>query len=227
MPKEGFVCAVVVASLAILTGCNPQQSIQPAVTPAAVPAASVSAPGPVPGTRLTEDYVRRVGALAYLWGWPMVNMHNRKLILEKLPEPGLMGGIVPVAPVNQLSMLRDYIDPGERLVACPNQDVVYGFGIFSLDQEPVVVQVPDFGDRFWVYQVVDQRTDSFAEIGKMYGSKPGFYMLVGPGWKGTTPAGITGTFQSKTNLGVIIPRAFLDDASADREAIQPALSHIL
>ena len=43
-----------------------------------------------------------------------------------------------------------------------------------------MVQVPDFGDRFWVYQVVDLRTDSFAEFGKMYGTKPGFYLLVGP-----------------------------------------------
>ena len=60
-------------------------------------------PGPTTGTRLSEDYVRRVGGIAYLWGWPMVNMHNRKIILEKLPEPGLMGGIVPVAPINQLS----------------------------------------------------------------------------------------------------------------------------
>ncbi len=85
---------------------------------------TVSVPGPVPGTRLSEDYVRRVGGIAYLWGWPMVNMHNRKLILSQLPEPGLMGGIVPVAPMNQLSMVHDYIDPGERLVACPNQDVV-------------------------------------------------------------------------------------------------------
>ena len=227
MPREQFVCAVVVASLAILTGCNQQQSNQPPVTPAATPAASVSVPGPVPGTRLTEDYVRRVGAIAYLWGWPMVNMHNRKLILEKLPEPGLMGGIVPVAPVNQLSMLRDYIDPGERLVACPNQDVVYGFGLFTLDQEPLVVQVPDFGDRFWVYQVVDQRTDSFAQLGKMYGTKPGAYLLAGPDWKGTVPSGIAGVFHSKTNLGVIIPRAFMDDTAADRQAIQSVLSGIL
>lgn len=157
----------------------------------------------------------------------MVNIHNRRQILEKLPEPGLMGGIVPVAPINQLAMLRDYIEPGERLVSCTNQDVVYGFGIFALDKEPVAVQVPDFGDRFWVYQIVDQRTDSFAEVGKMYGSKPGFHMLAGPDWKGTTPAGITATFRSKTNLGVIIPRAFLDDTAADREAIQPALSRIL
>ena len=157
----------------------------------------------------------------------MANMHNRKLILSKLPEPGLMGGIVPVAPVNQLSMVHDYIDPGERLVACPNQDVVYGFGLFSLDQEPVVVQVPDFGDRFWVYQVVDQRTDSFVQLGKMYGTKPGFYLLAGPDWKGTVPNGITGVFRSKTNLGAVIPRVFMDDTAADRQAVQPLLKGIL
>lgn len=233
MKTDRMACTLVLTILAVgVVGCGgkaPSPAVEPSVGLASATAASAvkPVPGPLQGGRLTEEYVKQVGHLAYLWAWPMVNVHNRRLILEKLPEPGLMGGIVPVAPINQLSMLRDYIEPGERLVACPNQDVVYGFGIFSLDQEPVVVQVPDFGDRFWVYQVVDQRTDSFAEIGKMYGSKPGFYMLVGPGWKGTTPAGITGTFQSKTNLGVIIPRAFLDDASADREAIQPALSHIL
>src|SRR5271155_3669948 len=214
MSKDQLICAVLLtASSVALTGCNQQPVNQPApaTTPSANPVSSSPAiAGPVPGTRLTEDYVRRVGGMAYLWGWPMVNMHNRKLILSQLPEPGLMGGIVPVAPINQLSMLRDYIDPGERLVACPNQDVVYGFGLFTLDQEPVVVQVPDFGDRFWVYQVVDQRTDSFAEIGKMYGSKPGFYMLVGSDWSGSAPAGIANVFRCKTKLGVIIPRAFMD-----------------
>ena len=164
-------------------------------TQGASPSTSATAiPGPVAGSRISEKYLRSVGALAYVWGWPMVNLHNRRLILEKLPGPGLMGGIVPVAPLNQLSMLRDYIDPGERLVACPNQDVTYGFGLFTLDKEPVVVQVPDFGGRFGVYQVVDQRTDSFAQIGKMYGTKPGFYLLVGPEWNGTVPDGIGGVF---------------------------------
>jgi hypothetical protein len=37
---------------------------------------------------------------------------------------------------------------------------------------PVVIQVPDFGDRFWVYQIVDLRTDSFVQLGKMYGTTP-------------------------------------------------------
>ena len=33
---------------------------------------AAAVPGPVPCTRLIEDYVRCVGAMAYLWGWPMV-----------------------------------------------------------------------------------------------------------------------------------------------------------
>ncbi len=175
---------------------------------------------------MTEQYVRDVGRFAYFWAWPMMNMHNRRTVLEKLPEPGLMGGIVPVAPPNRLSMLRDYIEPQERLVACPNQDVVYGFGLISLDRSPVVLQLPDFKDRFWVYQVVDQRTDGFAELGAMYGTDPGFYLLVGPGWNGTVPAGISKVFHSPTNLGVIIPRAFVTDDPADKRAVQPLINQI-
>jgi hypothetical protein len=153
----------------------------------------------------------------------MVNVHNRVATFAKLPGPGLIGGIVPVAPSNQLAMLTDYIEPEERVVACPNQDVVYGFATVTLDREPVVVQVPDFGARFWVYQVVDQRTDSFAELGKMYGTKPGFYLLVGPDWKGETPAGIERVFRSPTNIGVVIPRVFMDDTAEDRVAVQPSI----
>src|SRR5215475_3750856 len=123
-------------------------------------------------------------------------------------------------------MLTDYIVPEERIVACPNQDVVYGVGSLALDLSPVVIQVPDFGDRFWVYQIVDTRTDSFANIGKMYGSTPGFYLLVGPNWQGEVPKGITQVFRSATNSGIAGPRAFMDDTPEDRRAIQPVLQQM-
>jgi hypothetical protein len=100
---------------------------------------------------------------AYFWGWPMANIFNRRQAFKDQPEPGLMGGIVPVAPINS---------------------------------------------RFWVYQVVDLRSDSFAELGKMYGTKPGFYLLVGPDWNGKVPAGITKVFRARTNTGFVIPECF-------------------
>src|SRR5262249_23759158 len=147
-------------------------------------AAAQQVPGPVPGTRMTEAYARMVARDTLFWAWPMLNVHNRRLTFGPLPEPGLMGGVLPVAPSNRLAMLHDYVQPEERAVACPNQDVVYGLSILALDQSAAIVQVPDFGKRFWVYQVVDARTDSFADLGAMYGTKPGFYLLAGPDWKG-------------------------------------------
>jgi len=183
-------------------------------------------PWPVPGTRITPEFVELIGRFAYMWAWPMVNIRNRMVTFDKLPEAGLVGGIVPAGPPNHLCMLTDYVAPEERIVACPNQDVVYGFSVLDLGREPVVVQVPDFGDRFWVYQVVDQRTDSFASLGKMYGSKPGLYLLVGPDWNGRAPAGVQRVFRSSTNLGVVIPRVFKDDTPEDTKAVQALVNQV-
>jgi hypothetical protein len=76
-------------------------------------------------------------------------------------------------------MPTSYISPEEKFVTCPNQDVVYGGGFVALDKEPIVLQVPDFGDRFWVYRLYDARTDEFSEIGKQYGIKPGYLLRRG------------------------------------------------
>ena len=183
--------------------------------------------GPIANTILTDEYVKHIGTLAYLWGWPMVNIHNRKVMFEKLPGPLYKGGVVPLSPPNQLCMLTDYIKPGEKEVTCPNQDVVYGFGLTDFSKDVLIVQVPDFGDRFWVYQVCNQRTDGYASLGKMYGTKPGFYLLTGPKWNGKVPDGITKVFKCDTDLGVVIPRVFQTDDPADKKLVQPILQKIL
>lgn len=182
--------------------------------------------GPDARTKITEGYARTVAREAYFWAWPMVNIYNRRLAFSQAPEVGLMNGVLPFAPLNRVSMLHDYVKPDQRWVACPNQDVVYGGGIAALDLTPVVLQVPDFGDRFWVYQIVDLRTDSFAQVGAMYATTPGFYMLVGPNWAGEVPAGITKVFRAKTNTAFVVPRVFMDDTQEDRQAIQALISGI-
>jgi hypothetical protein len=156
----------------------------------------------------------------------MVNIYNRRLAFTPVKEAVKSGALLQ-SPLNQIAMMTDYVDPEERAVACPNQDVVYGIGSLALDISPVVVQVPDFGDRFWVYQVVDLRTDSFAQLGKMYGTTPGFYLLVGPNWHGEIPKGITQIFRCSTNTGMIAPRIAQDDTPEDKRAIQSVLPSIL
>src|SRR5262245_51488479 len=75
--------------------------------------------GPMSGTVMTKDYVYYMGKQMYFWGWPLVNLHNRLLVMEHIPEAGMNGGAVPVAPLNNLCMLTDYITPDQRYVACP------------------------------------------------------------------------------------------------------------
>jgi hypothetical protein len=179
-----------------------------------------------PLMRITEPYARTIARRTYFWAWPMVNIFNRRLAFDKAPEPGLMNGVLPLAPLNTLSMLHNYVEPDQRWVACPNQDVVYGAGIAALDRSPVIVQVPDFGSRFWVYQVVDLRTDSFAQLGAMYGTRPGFYMLVGPDWQGERPNGVAEVFRAGSNTAMVVPRIFQDDTAQDRDAIQEVISQV-
>jgi hypothetical protein len=176
---------------------------------------------------MTPEYVATVGRFAYIWGWPLVNNLNRSLALKDLPGPGRMGGVTPVSPPGHVSMLSDYIQPDQHIITCPNQDTVYGAGYQHVDTIPVVVQVPNFGDRFFVYQIADARTNAFGGIGKQYSTKPGFYAIVGPNWKGNIPTGITEVFHSPTDLVVVLPRIFQDDTPEDKAAIQPLISQVV
>src|SRR5215471_7297680 len=116
----GVICAVTVPLIHA-------QQIQ-------LPTTAAQVPGPAPGTAMTKPYVQMVTRMAYFWGWPLVNAANRAVGFSKASEPGLLGGVVPVA-YNHLAMLTGYIAPDQHFIACPNQDVVYGAGFFDLDKE--------------------------------------------------------------------------------------------
>ena len=191
------------------------------------PEAASEIKGTPSGTIMTTEYVRTIGRMAYLWGWPLVNNLNRSIAVSKLPEPGRIEGIIPAAPTGYVSMLTDYIDSAQHFVTCPNQDTVYGAGYQRVNKQAVIVQVPDFGDRFYTYQIVDARTNTFAQIGKQYGTKPGFYLVVGPEWTGDVPAGVNAVIRSPTDLTAILPRVFQDDTPEDKQAVQPLVSQMM
>ncbi|WP_353064616.1 DUF1254 domain-containing protein [Tunturibacter psychrotolerans] len=228
--ERSSICLTAPAAILLagfLTGCQPQKAPEEARAPPPARPAAAQIAGTPSGTVMTPEYVAAVGRFAYIWGWPLVNNLNRALGVKDLPGPGRVGGVVPAAPPGRISMLTDYISAEERFVTCPNQDTVYGAGFQHVDTIPVVVQVPDFGGRFFTYQIADARTNSFGNIGKQYGTKSGFYLVVGPNWRGSVPHGITGVLQSPTDLVAIFPRVFQDDTPEDKAAIQPLLNQIV
>ena len=53
---------------------------------------------PAVGVVMTPAYAKTVARWAYVWGWPIVNMMNRRAAITKAPEPGRLNGVLPAAP---------------------------------------------------------------------------------------------------------------------------------
>ncbi|MBR0650185.1 DUF1254 domain-containing protein [Roseomonas terrae] len=229
--RRSLAAASLVAGAAVPVSAGAQQAQRRASSAAAptsaTPATFAQVTKPADGVIMPEGYIRAMAQFAYAWAWPMVNQSSRRALITQAPRIGLNGGIVPVAPRGYIAMLVDYIKPEETFVTCPNQDVVYGNGYFSLDEQPVVIQVPDFADRFWVYALYDGRSDQFGQLGKPYGTRRGFYLIAGPRWQGRVPQGITGVVRSPTELANAIPRIFLNDTDEDRRAIRPVINQVM
>jgi len=214
-------------AIAVALGSLMSVSLASCASSVVVPEVQYVTTQPEAAANMSVEYAEMVAQQAYVWGWPLMNQKVRKETINQAPRPLLMNGIMPVTPQGQLGMLSDYINPGVTFVACPNQDVVYGIGFFSLDEQPVIIQVPDFGDRFWVYAMYDNRTDQFGQLGRQYNTKPGHYMIVGPNWEGEVPEGIVEVIRAPTKFANVIPRIFKDDTPEDLVAIQPLINQIM
>src|SRR5438876_11601372 len=73
-----------------------------------IPTTAAEVPGPAAGNTMTKAYVQMVGRMAYCWGWPLVANANRAVAFSKVPEPGLVGGVVPIA-YGGIALLTGYV----------------------------------------------------------------------------------------------------------------------
>jgi hypothetical protein len=99
------------------------------------------------------------------------------------------GGI----PFNTLYAMPDLASPSQSsLLASGNRDTLYTGGFLDLSQGPQVLHVPDMAGRYYAVQFIDSWWNVFAYVGRRAtGSGPGDFLITGPGWRGTVPAGMT------------------------------------
>jgi len=138
------------------------------------------------------------GAEAYLYGYPLVLIDTNRQVTT-----GTRQG---QTPVNHFSHVRVFPDHRFRLVVRPNCDTLYSSAWIDLTAEPLVLSVPDMGDRYYVMPFMDAWTNVFAYVGtRTTGSGPGNYLLAGPDWNGNMPPGVK-KIQSPTNMVWLIGR---------------------
>jgi Uncharacterized conserved protein len=115
------------------------------------------------------------------------------------------------APFNQIDNLHHVATYKDTAVVTPNSDTPYSTLWLDLRAEPMVLSVPAVPkERYYAVQLIDGNTYNYGYIGtRATGPEPGDYMVVGPDWKGETPAGIKKVFTSTTPFGMAVYRTQL------------------
>jgi hypothetical protein len=115
------------------------------------------------------------------------------------------------APFNQIKNEARVFTYKDTAVVTPNSDTPYSLAWLDLRAEPMVLSMPAVEkSRYYSVMLCDGNTFNYGYIGsRATGSEPGNYMIVGPDWKGDTPAGIKKVFNSTTQFSIAIFRTQL------------------
>ena len=156
-----------------------------------------------------ENYAYAVGLQAVIYGFPAVKALNMRYGMVEKPV-----GVTDV-PVNQLFHIRRAADSTDTNNSSSATDFLYSVSWYDVRREPVVISMPESGDRYYSVQFMEWYSDIFAYAGtRATGGKAGSYMLVDSNWKGDTPAGIAGVIRAPTPTGAVLIRVgFRDDRS--------------
>ena len=77
-------------------------------------------------------------------------------------------------------------------VTAPNADTLYSGAFLDVSKEPIILSYPDMHGRYFLFPIYSQWTNVLAAPGKRtLGTGAQTIAIIGPGWQGTLPSGIT------------------------------------
>ena len=157
----------------------------------------------------------RTGAEGYLFGHPLVMMDLTRA-----------HSAATLAPENQLHRVRRFPDAGFKGVVRPNVDTLYTSAFIDMDLGPWVFEMGPNADRYELMPFMDAWTNVYAAPGtRTAGTGGGRFLLAGPRWQGSVPAGHQ-LLRSPTRMVWLIGRTQTNGAAdyASVHRLQDALS---
>jgi hypothetical protein len=120
----------------------------------------------------------------------MQRAYRRATSVERVNERTLQ------APVNQIAFAFGLYDAdtdiGEVGASAPMADMLYAQGWLDVTSEPMIFDVPDFGDRFFNIALTDMQNLNTGYIGtRATGNQGGRYAVTWKEWEGSLPSGVT------------------------------------
>lgn len=140
---------------------------------------------------------------AYEYGFPLVLMDLTKQVGTNVAEPDPASGR---APINQFVHMNKLPTDEFKDIVRPNLDTLYSSAWLDLSKEPLVLELPDTNDRYYLMPLLDGWTNVIKSPGKRTtGTDAKKYVIVGPNWKGDISPQYE-VIRSPTNMTWILGR---------------------
>ncbi|KAH6985374.1 hypothetical protein EDB80DRAFT_782767 [Ilyonectria destructans] len=101
---------------------------------------------------------------AYYYGYPL---YQYALAVQRTPN----------ASTNSLFHQRNVSTAADKWLNKPNVDTLYSRAFLDLSCSDLVINVPEMGDRYWVWPFYDAYGNNVANIGKLQSYPPGKYLV--------------------------------------------------
>ena len=160
----------------------------------------------MPQSAISPAEVRTIAKDAYVYGYPMVQTYLTMYAFSiDKGNPQYKG------PFNAPLSFARVFTPHDTAFVTPNSDTPYTFLSLDLRAEPIVLTIPPIEkDRYWVFQMMDLYSFNFDYLGtRTSGNDGGTFLVTGPRWRGSIPAGITKVLKPETEFINVVGRTQL------------------
>lgn len=200
--------AAILSLAGLLAACGGPPAPEPSRETPAIES-EASAPISVPEAEAIFDYT-----------YPLVIMKISQDLMLTVP-------LRPRTDPNHFIHFRRLAQPEQRAVVLGNRNTLYSVGWLDLSQGPVVFQIPDMGERYYVMPLLDAWTNTFESLGsRTTGQGPQSYLIANAAYEGDVPEGAT-LITSPTNMVWITGRIQADSAEDAVSAAQLQDQYVL
>lgn len=129
---------------------------------------------------------------AVVYAWPLYEMRRMWAATSPRKVAGAgFAGDGPDSPMrwcNTFIHTRELLKAGSSRVVMPNNDTLYTNAWLDLAHGPLVIELPEMGERYYVLGLLDFYTNPFAHVGtRCTGNHAGRVLVSGPGASGKVP----------------------------------------
>jgi hypothetical protein len=123
-------------------------------------------------------------------------------------------------PWNEFHYNTILADASFKQIVSPNVDTLYSYVYYDLENESLIIQIPDGINRYFTLQFIDAYTTNYHYIGtRTTGTNGGTYILASPNWTGKVPNSMI-QIKSPTNFGLVFGRVLVNGPDDLKNAIR-------